>query len=212
MNKHSYRFLGYLRDIFAILMIPVSLAIVTWVTSTFESPVLASPDFNLGMKHNEEVTFGNELRLEFQRINYIDIFVFDYKETAEFIAKYEGFRHECYEDGNHYSIGFGFACREREYMSKNEAVRILHVEVKRIEAMLPRGMYSQNQKTALISLMYNAPGLQRNPHFLQDLSEKDMDELEYYFKNRTKVWHNGSRVVLRGLVKRRNEELTLFLT
>lgn len=184
---------------------------VVWLlrTSSIEAMRIKSVHYSVDRVNHDELRFGNYLNKSRITIEPAD-FQVDYHSIAEFIASFEGFRSTCYEDFGGSSIGFGFACRDREYMSRSAAVSILRNEVERISEIIPKGLYSQGQYTALVSLMFNAPNLQRNQYFLADLRTRDVVQIQYYFKARVNGKINGSWVQLRGLVKRRGEELVLF--
>lgn len=133
-------------------------------------------------------------------------------DIAKYIESFESFEPNCYEDGAGKSIGYGFACRGRSNMTREEADLIIRAEVRRIDTIIPTGLYTAQEKKAIISLMYNAPKLQVNKYFLRDLREKDKEQLAAYFNNRTKAYNPNTDTwqVMGGLKKRRYSELVLF--
>ena len=133
---------------------------------------------------------------------------YDTEAIAEFIAKYEDFSPTPFPDpsGNGYVIGFGFQPRGRTYMTRLQATRILEAEVKRLvpQVTAKYGFQSQNKMMALVSILYNTPTYRKvvtSDEVIEDFRNGRIEKLRKHFKHS-----------LRGIQKRRNDELALYFS
>ena len=155
----------------------------------------------------EKVLQGKTVSNETMRVCRLDE-PLDEAKAFEFIANWEDFVSDAYEDGDGMSIGYGFHAKGRKHINKKEADRILRLEIKRLNNQLDcfeRG-FSSNQKIALISLSYNLAGrnLCKMPIF-KDLVENDKG---------AKFWENEFSTIggkySKGVNRRRKAEIKLF--
>ena len=123
--------------------------------------------------------------------------------ALEMIRKYEGLRLTAYWDHLGYSIGYGSRSYQGEAITKKEAERRLQVIVDalitRIQKDYPKS--SENKIAALTSLRYNCERCYKR---ITAKVRKWQPKIEY--------WKNGAGGrQLKGLLKRREEEVALFL-
>ncbi|MFO0764096.1 MAG: lysozyme [Candidatus Gracilibacteria bacterium] len=123
--------------------------------------------------------------------------------ALEMIRKYEGLRLTAYWDHLGYSIGYGTRSYAGEKITKQEAERRLQEIVDKLIARIRKNYpkSSDNKIAALTSLRYNC---ERCYLRVTAKVKKGQPKIEY--------WKNGAGGrQLKGLLKRREEEVRLFL-
>lgn len=137
------------------------------------------------------------------------------QSLLDMIKKYEGFRESPYIcPGGQLTIGYGKAIKPGEYTSitKSEAEILLRKTVAAFERSIKNLVQvplNQNQYDALVSFAYNVgAGAFKKSDLLKKLNASDYkgaaDELP--------KWNKSKGKVLKGLVRRREEERKLFLS
>lgn len=124
-------------------------------------------------------------------------------QALELIRKYEWLRLTAYPDGNGYSIGYGSRSYAGEKISKQEAERRLQYLVDQLITKIRKDYpkSSDNKIAALTSLRYNCERCYKR---ITAKVKKWEPKIEY--------WKNGAGGrQLKGLLKRRAEEVELFL-
>lgn len=131
----------------------------------------------------------------------------------ELIKKYEGCKCKAYKcPAGVWTIGYGTTfypdgskVKEGDVCTKSEADGLL-LWYCTTQIKLPKGQFTQNQKEALYSLIYNIG----QSEFDQSNLKKAI-ELQHWgkvFKNWD--WINAGGKEMKGLIKRRVDELALF--
>jgi len=137
------------------------------------------------------------------------------QRLLDMIKKYEGFRESPYIcPGGQLTIGYGKAIKPGEYTSitKSNAEVLLRKTVAAFERSIKNLVQvplNQNQYDALVSFAYNVgAGAFKKSELLKKLNAGDYkgaaDELP--------KWNKSKGEVLKGLVRRRDEERKLFLS
>jgi len=145
-------------------------------------------------------------------------------EGAAFIARFEGFRQQCYVcPAGKLTIGYGHVIQPGETfasLTATEALDMLMHDATREAAPVSRALKTQitsYQADALISLAFNCGGraIARST-LLKRLNEGQFDqaalEVLRWNKGKGKGKNKGKLVVIPGLTIRRIAEKTLFLT
>ena len=147
------------------------------------------------------------------------------QDGLSFIARHEGMRLELYNDpGNHCTIGVGHLvhtgpCDGRASetpfangLTEEEALELFRNDVTTYEQTvreLVQVPLTQNQFDALVSLTYNiGPGGFADSHVLENLNAGNYDAIPDSFREHVHAFHGP---VLPGLVRRREEEIKLFM-
>lgn len=130
------------------------------------------------------------------------------------IKKYEGLRLSAYKAVSaekYYTIGYGHYGKDvskSTRITKETAEKLLQKDIKKAEKAVniyqPLYSFNQNQYDALVSFAYNIGGIKQLTNNGKRTIEQIASAIPLYCK--------AGGVKLNGLVKRRNEELTLFLT
>lgn len=125
------------------------------------------------------------------------------------ITKYEGTHLTAYPDTYQPAICAGLPAKSLEETSTvKECEERLHYKViaieKMVERIYPTKEFSTNQKAALISLYFNT----KNPIHISWRIQTDQSEKS--IRNAWVSYHKSAGVPLRGLKKRRIEEVNLF--
>ena len=130
--------------------------------------------------------------------------------AVEMIARYEDFSSVAYWDHGGYSIGYGSRSKKGATVTEAVAKKWLENHVKaiydKLDVWYPDNHFTDNQKIALISYRYNCAYYQtsvwRYNNGYSDLS----------IANAMKAsCRTASGKILKGLIKRRNEEFNLFI-
>lgn len=124
-------------------------------------------------------------------------------QALELIRKYEWLRLTAYPDGNGYSIGYGSRSYAGEKISKQEAERRLQYLVDQLITKIRKDYpkSSENKIAALTSLRYNCERCYKR---ITTRVKAGKPYIEYW-----EQWAGGLK--LKGLLKRRAEEVGLFL-
>ena len=131
----------------------------------------------------------------------------------DLILKYEGFRGEAYYcPAGIMSIGYGTTFYENnepvkagDKITQERALQLVNWYCKNF-IFFPKGDFSEDQKTALCSLIYNIGQRAFNrSKCRRAIEDKNWKEA---YENWNWIYANGK--VLNGLVKRREEEKKLF--
>lgn len=142
-------------------------------------------------------------------------------KNIDIIKKHEGLRLEAYmpTPNDRWTIGYGHTKTAHEGMRITEAraEELLRYDVAWVEKVIEKEVkvpLNQNQYDALASLIFNIGGIQfKRSSVLRHLNQKNYqaaaDSFLMWTKQKNKT--TGKMDVLRGLVKRRNEERDLFL-
>jgi lysozyme len=131
------------------------------------------------------------------------------------IKKFEGFRSTPYVcPGGVLTIGYGVSMKPGEYrsVSEQQADALLRKKVISYEnhvKKLVKVPLSQNQYDALVSLTYNiGGGALAKSSLIKKLNDEDYNGAAEEFLK----WNKSKGEILKGLVRRREEERKLFLT
>ena len=142
------------------------------------------------------------------------------KQAVEFIKKYEGFRANAYRcPAGIWTIGYGTTfypdgkkVEEGDVINTEDAIFCLYDFIKKyclkqvedIEKVI--GKLNDNQKTSIISLVYNIGSCAFEKSKCKKFILKN--DIENACKNWDWIKANGK--ILNNLIKRRNEEIKLF--
>lgn len=129
------------------------------------------------------------------------------------IKKYEGCRLEAYRcPAGVWTVGWGLTfypdgsrVKKGDKVTQEQADNLLQwycVE----NVRLPKGQFTVNQKTALYSLIYNIG----QGAFDRSICKKNIEEQEWEKAYLNWNWTKAGGKELKGLVRRRNDEKTLF--
>ena len=145
------------------------------------------------------------------------------KEGAAFIARFEGFRGQLYNDAaNHCTIGYGHLVHHgpingsepaefRKGISQERALELLRADAAKAAAEIARSVkvpLEQHQFDALVSFAFNVGnGAFRDSTLLRLLNEGRYDAVEAQLAR----WNKAGGKTLQGLVNRRAAEAKLFL-
>ena len=141
------------------------------------------------------------------------------KKAEELIKKFEGVSFVAYLDGSGVpTIGYGSTyyldnrkVRVGDEITSKEALQLLNKNIQIIKSALDSWVkipLNDNQKAALISLIYNiGAGNFRFSTMLKLINEGKLEEAAGQFDRW--IWDDGKRV--RGLIRRRTAEKLLFL-
>ena len=140
-------------------------------------------------------------------------------ERVDLIKKHEALRLEAYLPTPHdvWTIGYGHTKNVHEgmHITDQEAERLLRWDIEWVEDTLNEVVkvpLTQKQYDALASLVFNiGAGAFRKSTVLRRLNNKDYEGAADAFLMWNKQRQNGKLKVLRGLTKRRTEEMELFL-
>jgi len=125
--------------------------------------------------------------------------------TIDFIAKFEGLRLKAYYDVNHFSIWYGTRSFKGEIITKKEAEKRMIEYLWLLRKMVDKECYNENQKTAMISFMYNVGKYPMNINkYVASCDKKSIRYIMWIY------WYSSNWKRLKSLVKRRNTELYLF--
>lgn len=137
------------------------------------------------------------------------------QRLLDMIKRYEGFREHPYIcPGGQLTIGYGKAIKPGEYtsISRENAEILLRNTVASFERSIKKLVkvpLNQNQYDALVSFAYNVgAGNFKNSTLLKKLNAGDYKGAADELLN----WTRSKGKVLKGLVRRRDEERALFLT
>lgn len=134
----------------------------------------------------------------------------------ELIKKWEGCKLKAYPDpatgGEPYTIGYGNTfypdgtkVKECDTCTKEEADGLL-LWYCTTKIKLPEGQFTENQKEALCSLIYNIG----QGAFDKSKCKKAIEAQDWKTAYKNWDWTRANGKVLKGLVNRRNEEKQLF--
>ena len=135
---------------------------------------------------------------------------------SSFIQRLEGFREKPYQDSDgQWVIGYGCKIYKTNMtvITRLEAQKMLEAHAKKVENVVQSFFeypLKPHQKDALISFVYNI-GINafKNSKVYAALKNKDFERAALYWKS----WvHDSKGKVLKGLVKRRKEEVEMFLS
>jgi len=145
------------------------------------------------------------------------------KEGAAFIARFEGFRGQLYNDAaGHATIGYGHLVHHgpidgsepaefRKGISQDRALELLQADAAKAAAEIARSVkvpLDQHQFDALVSFAFNVGnGAFRESTLLRLLNEGRYDAVEAQLAR----WNKAGGKTLQGLVNRRAAEAKLFL-
>ena len=145
------------------------------------------------------------------------------KEGAAFIARFEGFRGQLYNDAaGHATIGYGHLVHHgridgsepaefRKGISQERALELLQADAAKAAAEIARSVkvpLEQHQFDALVSFAFNVGnGAFRESTLLRLLNEGRYDAVEAQLAR----WNKAGGKTLQGLVNRRAAEAKLFL-
>ena len=145
------------------------------------------------------------------------------KEGAAFIARFEGFRGQLYNDAaNHATIGYGHLVHRgpidgsepaefRQGISEERALQLLRADAAKAAAEIARSVkvpLEQHQFDALVSFAFNVGnGAFRDSTLLRLLNEGRYDSVEAQLAR----WNKAGGKTLQGLVNRRAAEAKRFL-
>lgn len=137
------------------------------------------------------------------------------KKGLALIKKFEGCRLEAYKcPGGVWTIGYGHTSgvKQGQRITKTQAEEYLKSDLKVYEGYVNKYVkvkLNQNQFDALVSFTYNCGGGSlKKSLLLTKLNKGDYEGAANEFLR----WNKASGKVLVGLVKRRKEERSLFLT
>lgn len=135
-------------------------------------------------------------------------------KAYELIKKYEGLRLIAYKavsGEKYYTIGYGHYGKDITkgmIITKETAESLLHNDIKKAENAVniynPLYSFSQCQYDALVSFAFNVGNIKQ----LTNNGKRTISQIA----NALPLYCKSGGVKLNGLVKRRNEELTLFLS
>jgi lysozyme len=132
----------------------------------------------------------------------------------EFVKELEGFSAKAFPDYQQYSIGYGTRAKSaNETITRPEAETRLAAELATHAARVDRAAAAQglalnaNERAALISFDFNTG---RGDYLIR--TSAGVAEIARRLPTWNKVTVDGRKVVNRGLVNRRAEELRLFLS
>ena len=134
----------------------------------------------------------------------------------ELIKRFEGFRKEAYQcSAGQWTIGFGNTTykdgspvQPGDTITEEEADELMRFYCEH-NIQLPKGDFTENQKEALCSFIYNVGQSSFNRSTLKKMIEaKNWPEA----KRQWMRWTRANGKVLLGLVKRREAECKLFFT
>ena len=136
------------------------------------------------------------------------------ESPASFIKQYEGWSATPYKcPAGHWTIGYGHRILEGEsftQITKAEGEALLAKDLEPRAALLASTVnvpLTENQKTALISLIYNIGGANfKQSTLLKKLNKGDFDGARKQFS----AWIYAKGKVSKGLVARRKAEAALF--
>lgn len=130
------------------------------------------------------------------------------------IKKYEGLRLTAYKavsTEKYYTIGYGHYGKDVSkdlHITKQTAEKLLQNDIKKAENAVniynPLYSFNQSQYDALVSFAFNVGSIKK----LTNNGKRTIKQIA----NALPLYCKSGGVKLNGLVKRRNEELTLFLT
>lgn len=130
------------------------------------------------------------------------------------IKKYESLRLEAYLcPANVWTIGYGHTGKdvvEGAEITEEEADELLVADLRRFEAVVSKvkSPLTQSMYDALVSFVYNiGGGAFLNSTLLKKLALRDYEGAALEFGK----WNKGGGRVLNGLVRRRQDEMELFL-
>ena len=140
-------------------------------------------------------------------------------KLADFIEKQEGLRLYVYQDQHGvYTQGFGHTTGITQYsapITREQAIAWLQEDMQNaindIEDKISVPL-TDNQKIALISLVFNEGPAPLNGHLGEYLNSGDYDLAAAQFSSWVYIHENGEAIKSDGLVTRRAAEKTLFLT
>ena len=142
-------------------------------------------------------------------------------KALSLIAKYEGFRSEPYKcPAGVWTIGYGttrdiegekITCKSSP-ITEEYAMWLLHEEVKKVESTLRKQInvyVNSNQLAALASFVYNlGSGNFHKSTLRKKINAQDFEGAAKEFPR----WVYAKGKKLKGLVKRRHEEMVLFMS
>jgi GH24 family phage-related lysozyme (muramidase) len=143
----------------------------------------------LPTKEAQKEEWGNNPELPTQLI----------ENTFSFIRDFEWFRSKAYWDWKQYSVWYWHKAKKWEIITKEESKKEVVRRIKIIQSKISRKRFNDNQTIALTCFIYNT----WNYNILKYKKNKDIIYImsKYTYSNKKK---------LRGLVKRRHLEVTLF--
>ena len=155
-------------------------------------------------------------------------------DTVSFLKKWEG--RVVDKDGFHVvyvcaagkrTIGYGEtdpAIVNRERLTEKQAIALLKIRIRQVKSHILNSKnkihvkmeiwnkMTENQKTALISLIYNMGKLEKCPKLVEKLNSGDFSGAVLEFADCNKGTVNGKKVVIKGLDNRRKAEMRLWNT
>jgi len=138
------------------------------------------------------------------------------EKGIDLIKRFEGFQPEQYWDVKHWAIGYGHKNNENlTKISEEEASERLSKDLISIEKTVSEHVkvpLTQEQYDALVSFTYNFNEEKfRNSTLLKKLNNKDYEGAAEEFKRWVNIYNKkGNKIVLDGLVERRQAEYELF--
>ncbi len=128
------------------------------------------------------------------------------ERSVQFIQKFEWIRLKAYWDKKQWSIWHGTKSKRWEVITTEEADRRMLAHLDSLYKLVDNSScFSDNQKIALTSYMYNTWGYQMNLRtHIKQCNHKDIK----YIMSVWGYWSNWER--LQWLVNRRTEELNLY--
>jgi lysozyme len=141
------------------------------------------------------------------------------EQGIELIKEFEGFRSEAYKcPAGVWTIGYGdtIHVQEGDTITEEKADMLLRARIVNYEVAVEHHVtvpMNQNQYDALVSLCYNiGPGNFHKSSVVSFLNQGHKRKAGQSFLLWNKATVDGVLTVLPGLVKRRQREMTLFLT
>lgn len=143
------------------------------------------------------------------------------KATVDLVKHFEGFRAQAYQDsvgvwtigyGTTAAAGLGIAPRPGMVITEADAETYLHMALDKFAAQIAPAItapINENEFGAFLSLAYNiGPSAFRKSSALKHFNAGHKDKVP----DAIRLWNKAGGQVLRGLVRRRQAEVDLFLT
>lgn len=137
-----------------------------------------------------------------------------FQKPIDLIKEFEGFRSDAYQDvGGIWTIGYGHTkgVIPGQWMDEGAVTELLEQEINHIVSIISpliTAPLNENQRTALISLVYNISiSAFSKSTLLKFINKGDLQTASNEFLK----WINVNKKVCPGLLKRRRKEQELFL-
>lgn len=152
-----------------------------------------------------EITEMEKQKIERVKIDKIS------QRGVDLIKSHEKLSLKSYWDVNKWAIGYGHRqnIKENSVITRDQAELLLRTDIKRFETAVNQIIdrwLPQNQFDALVSFAFNL-GEGKVRRLKEDVETLDFKKTA----QRMKKYHKADGKVLRGLVKRRNEEARMYL-